>query len=103
MLAPPEHALFAFAWEDRFIDVFLPNYKREFGPVSLNSDVFGFYYYRRNLEDMTDWLVRILYENTHEEQNRNDLDGLVEDCISGWAYLEVTIRNIRAKLATLIK
>ncbi len=99
ILAPPEHDLFFFAWEDRFVDVFLTNYEREFGQVSLNGDVFGFYYYRRNLEDLTDWLVRILYENTQEEQNRNDLDGIVEDCVSGWCYLEITIKNIRAKLA----
>lgn len=98
MLAPPEHDLFFFAWEDRFMDLFLANYQREFGPVSLNSDVFGFYYYRRNLEDLTDWIIRILYENTDEEQNKNDLNGIAEDCISGWPYLETTIRNIDAKL-----
>ncbi len=98
MLAPPEHDLFFFAWEDRFIDVFLANYEREFGPVSLDSSVFGFYYYRRNLEDLTDWIVRVLYENTNEEQNRSDLDGIVEDCISGWPYIETTIEKIHAKL-----
>ncbi|MFC1715799.1 phosphotransferase [Candidatus Poribacteria bacterium] len=98
MLAPPEHDLFFFAWEDRFIDVFLTNYQHEFGPVSLDSNVFGFYYYRRNLEDLTDWIIRILYENTDEEQNRYDLDGIIEDCISGWPYLESTIKNVHAKL-----
>ncbi len=98
MLAPPEHDLFFFAWEDRFIDVFLTNYPREFGPVSLDSNVFGFYYYRRNLEDLTDWIVRILYENTDEEQNRYDLDGIIEDCISGWPYFESSIRDVHAKL-----
>lgn len=99
MLAPPEHDLFFFAWEDRFMDVFLPNYEREFGSVSLDSSVFGFYYYRRNLEDLTDWIVQILYENTEDEQNREDLDGIVEDCISGWPYLELTIEQIHARLA----
>ena len=98
MLAPPEHDLFFFAWEDRFLDVFLPNYRREFGPVNLDSSVFGFYYYRRNLEDLTDWIVRILYENTDDEQDRIDLEGIVEDCVEGWPYLEPTIKNIDAKL-----
>jgi hypothetical protein len=97
MIAPPEHDLFFFAWEDRFADVFLANYEREFRPVSLNSDVFGFYYYRRNLEDLTDWIVRILYENTSEEQDRYDLDGIMEDCVSGWPYFESTIERIRAR------
>jgi len=99
VIAPPEHDLFAFAGEDRFFDLFLPNYEREFGPVSLDSRVFGFYFYRRNLEDLTDWIVRILVENTDDEQNRNDLEGIVEDCISGWPYLETTIREIATKLA----
>ncbi len=99
MLAPPEHDLFFFAWEGRFVDVFLPSYEREFGQVALDSDVFGFYYYRRNLEDLADWVVRILYENTSEEQNRFDLEEIVEDCIKGWPYLEITIRNIHAKLS----
>jgi len=99
MIAPPEHDLFFFAWEDRFWDLFLPNYEREFGPVSLDSNVFGFYYYRRNLEDLTDWVLRILYHNTGEEQDQTDLRGIVEDCISGWPYLEMTIRGIKTRLA----
>jgi spectinomycin phosphotransferase len=101
ILAPPEHDLFFFAWEDRFVDLFLANYEREFGPVSLDSNVFGFYYYRRNLEDLTDWIVRILYENTDEKQNRSDLEGIVGDCIEGWPYFEITISRIDAKLARM--
>lgn len=88
MIAPPEHDLFFFAWDDRFWDLFLPNYEREFGPTSLDSNLFGFYYYRRNLEDLTAWVVRILYYNTSEEQDKADLRGIVEDCISGRPYLE---------------
>ena len=99
MTAPPEHDLFFFAWDDSFWDLFLPNYEREFGPVSLDSNVFGFYYYRRNLEDLTAWIVRILYHNTDEEQDQADLRWVVEDCISGWPYLETTIRGIETKLA----
>ena len=99
MIAPPEHDLFFFAWDDRSWDLVLPNYEREFGPVSLDSNVFGFYYYRRNLEDLTAWVVRILYYNTSEEQDQADLRGIVEDCISGWPYLEMTIRNIETNLA----
>jgi hypothetical protein len=98
ILAPPQHDLFVFAWEDRFVDVFLPNYQRGFNPMGLNSDIFGFYYYRRNLEDLTDWIVRILYENTDQEQDRQDLDGIKEDCIEGWQWLEFTIGKIKAKL-----
>ena len=99
LVAPPEHDLFAFAWEDRFMDVFFRNYEQEFGSTSLDSSVFGFYYYRRNLEDLTDWIVRILYENTDEEQDEHDLKGIAEDCIEDWPYFEITINRIAEKLA----
>jgi hypothetical protein len=102
LIAPPEHDLFVLAGDDRFFDLFLPNYEREFGPVSLDSHVFGFCFYRRNLEDLADWIIRILYENTDDEQNRHDLQGIVEDCISGWPYLESTIREISTRLAHLV-
>jgi len=98
MIAPPEHDLFFFAGDDYFWDFFLPNYEGEFGPVNLDSNVFGFYYYRRNLEDLTDWIIRILYHNTGDEQDREDLQGIAEDCIAGWPYVETTIRDIETKL-----
>jgi hypothetical protein len=56
-------------------------------------------YYRRNLEDLADWVVRILRYNSNDEQDREDLQGIVEDCMSGWPYLETTISKIEAKLA----
>jgi thiamine kinase-like enzyme len=99
MIAPPEHDLFFFAEEERFWSLFLPTYEREFGPVGLDSNAFGFYYYRRNLEDLIDWIVRILRYNFNDEQDRQDLLGIVEDCMSGWPYLETTISKIEARLA----
>ncbi|MBD3181906.1 phosphotransferase [Candidatus Poribacteria bacterium] len=98
ILAPLEHDLFFIAWEDRFWEIFLPEYEQEFGPAKMNADVFGFYYYRRNLEDLTDWIVRILYENTTDEQDSYDLNGIEEDCISGWPYFEFTIGKIKTRL-----
>jgi len=86
VLAPPEHDLFAFA--KGHFDLFLTTYERERGPVRLDDDVFRFYFYRRNLEDLTDWVFRILHENTKEEQDRHDLEGIVEECMSGWPHLE---------------
>ena len=98
VLAPPEHDLIFFAWDDRFWDVFLPQYERAFGSVSLDSEVFGFYFYRRNLEDLTDFFVRILYEHNGDEQDRVDLQGLVDDCIADWPYLEQTIAGVKVRL-----
>jgi spectinomycin phosphotransferase len=97
-LAPPEHDLFFFAGDERFWDLFLPRYERAFRPVRLDSTIFGFYFYRRNLEDLAEWFVRILYENNGEERDRQDLQWLVEDCIEGWPYLEKTIAQIEARL-----
>jgi len=98
MIAPPEHDLFFWAGYDTFWESFLPIYEREFGSVSLDSNVFGFYYYRRNLEDLIDFVLRILYHNTDDEQDRENLYWTREDCISGWPYLEATISRISERL-----
>ena len=58
----------------------------------------GFYFYRRTLEDLTDWVIRILYENTDEAQNQLDLKGIQEDCMAGWPYLEVGIKAVERQL-----
>ena len=100
-LAPPEHDLFMFVGDDRFADGFLPYYEREAGPAALDPCVFGFYFYRRSLEDLTDWVVRILYENTDDAQDQSDLEGIVADCISAWPDLEPAMRETEAKLARL--
>jgi hypothetical protein len=97
-IAPPEHDLFFFAWDERFWDLFLPRYERVFGPVQLDPATFGFYLYRRNLEDSAEWFVRILYEDNGEAQDRQDLRWIVEDCILGWPYLESTITTIETRL-----
>jgi hypothetical protein len=46
----------------------------------------------------TTWVTRILYENNGEKQDQEDLEGIAEDCISGWPYLEKTIADIKTKL-----
>ena len=86
-LAPPEHDLFFFEWDERFETLFLPRYEDAFRPVCLDRETFAFYHTRRNLEDLAEWVVRILYENNGDDQDREDLEGIVEDCISGWPNL----------------
>ena len=98
LLAPPEHDLHFFAWDERLWDLFLPRYEAAYRPVRLDSATFGFYYYRRNLEDLAEWVMRILYENNSEEQDRADLEGIREDCITAWPYLEKTIAEIEQGL-----
>lgn len=91
ILAPPEHDIFAFTG-DRF-DLFLDNYEDEFGRVCLKTDFLGFYLYRRILEDLVDWMIRILHENRDEDQNRRDLEGIIRDCISDLPHLEPLIER----------
>jgi hypothetical protein len=100
MIAPSEHDLFFFAGYDSFWDVFLPNYQRVFGPVNLNHDVFGFYYYRRGLEDLADWIIRILRSGGSDTQDRADLEE-IEDCLGGLSYVEKTLVVIEERLEDL--
>lgn len=99
MLAPREHDLFMFTG-DHFPS-FLAEYRRWADNVPLHADLFAFYFYRRNLEDLTDWIVRILYDNTDEAQNRIDLEGIKEDCMSAWPYLEIGIERVKSQLGDM--
>ena len=92
MLAPAEHDLFIFSG-DHFPDV-LRAYREARGAHVLHAETFGFYFYRRNLEDLTDWLVTILRENTRDEQDQADLAGIRKDCIDGWPWLEHNLQRM---------
>ena len=96
MLAPAEHDLFIFTGDG--FDRFLWHYRRHRPGVRLYPEVFAFYFYRRNLEDLEDWLARILYENTTAEQDDNDLSGILQDCVSGWPFLPDAIERMRVQL-----
>lgn len=93
------HGLFMFTG-DHF-PAFLAEYRRWAGDVPLHADLFAFYFYRRNLEDLTAWIVRILYENTDEAQNRIDLEGIQHDCIAAWPYFERDIARVQEQLGEL--
>ena len=99
ILAPPEQDLFFFAGDDDFWQSLLPAYEAEFGPAQLDSKLFGFYGYRRNLEDLADWVNRILDHNSTAEQDAEDLHGIQTDCLAGWPWLEKNIEKIEAALA----
>lgn len=95
-LAPPEQDLFIFLGEG-FIS-FLQAYFRAGGKRALSVQAFVFYLIRRNLEDLTDYFVRILHENQAAESDRSDLDG-VHALIADWVPLETAEQDIRAILA----
>jgi thiamine kinase-like enzyme len=99
LLAPPEHDLFFFTGK-HFSD-FLNQYMQEYGSANLDGNLLGFYFYRRNLEDLTDWMIRILRENTHDEQDENDLNGIVQDCMDGWPLFETAIEQVKAQITNI--
>lgn len=98
MLAPPEQDLFFFAGEDTFWDLFWPNYTCEFGPARLDVDVLAFYYYRRGLEDIADFLQRILYTDQDDKKDHDTLHWTAV-CLEDLSNVEATVAKISAHLA----
>ena len=97
LLAPPEQDLFFFAGQDTSWDLFWPNYEREFGPARLDVDTLGFYYYRRGLEDLAEWIQRLLYADQDDEQDRSALYWATET-VAELSNVETTLGKIAAHL-----
>ena len=97
MLGPAENDLFIFTG-DEFGD-FLSAYQRVFGVDHLIAESFGYNFYRRSLEDLTDWIVIILRENTRDEQDAEDLEGIQRDCVDGWPRIESGMQRVAKLLA----
>jgi spectinomycin phosphotransferase len=96
MLAPAEFDLFIFM--SNGFDSMLDEYLRAARSPRLYPELFAYYFYRRNLEDITYFLVSILYENTIDEQDQVDLDYLQQDCLVGWSSIETAIQHVRERL-----
>lgn len=101
MLAPAEHDLFIFTGDT--FEEFLEVYGRHYSLEHLHPETFGYYFYRRNLEDLTDWIETILHENTVDIQDQEDLEGIQRDCVEGWPWLEKGIERVDAQLARVRK
>ena len=105
MIAPPEHDLMFFAGEASFWTTFLPHYEAARGPAfdvgssrsGLHPKIFEFYYLRRGLEDLTDWMVRIREGRGSPEQDREDLDEM-RACLAGMGQIPSTVRTIAHRL-----
>lgn len=86
MLAPAEHDLVLLAGEG--FATLLAEYYCAAAKPRLNPELFAYYFYRRNLEDITGFMVSILNENTTADEDRLLLDLLTSDCLSSWPFLE---------------
>ena len=97
MMAPAEFDLFIFM-SDGF-DSMLTEYLRTARNPHLYPELFSYYFYRRNLEDITYFFVSILYENTMDEQDQVDLGYLQHDCLDNWLNIESDVQHVRQRLS----
>lgn len=100
LIAPPEHDLFFFTGDERFWDIFLPPYERQFGPVSIDTEVLRFYYYRRTLEDIAGFVFRILLGDGGEDRDREDIEWLKGN-LTDLENIEKTVSGIQTRFESL--
>lgn len=97
MIAPPEHDLFFFAGEGGFWELFWPHYTRHFPTASIDPELLRFYFYRRALEDIADFIFRILRRENSPERDQQEIDWMVA-CLAGMPQIEGTVAKIRERL-----
>ncbi|SDN67837.1 Phosphotransferase enzyme family protein [Paenibacillus sp. yr247] len=97
IIAPPEFDLVGYIGEE--FDVFFSSYEKHLGrSVTVNLELFRFYSYRHHLRNLTNWLMNILYRNTEEAQNENDLEMILCHCMNRWDSIEPKVRTVDAIL-----
>ncbi|MFI5261088.1 MAG: phosphotransferase enzyme family protein [Candidatus Limnocylindrales bacterium] len=103
LIAPPEHDLFMFAGTTFFpperFGRFLDRYEAAFRRVRLDAGTFGFYLYRRNLEDLAGsvgWIV----EGRMEAMGPAGTLAVVADLLAEMPAIEGHIRRVREVLAS---
>ncbi len=97
LIGPPEHDLFMFAGTtffpaDRF-GSFLDRYEAAFRPVRLDPATFGFYFYRRNLEDLAGFVGHVVEGRTEAMAPRAML-GVVADLLAETLGIEGQIEQV---------
>lgn len=99
IVAPPEFDLVGYIGEE--FDVFFSAYEKHLGrSVTINLDLLRFYAYRHHLRNLANWLMNILYRNTEQAQNENDLDMILYHCMNRWDRIEPNIQATDAVLRT---
>ena len=78
ILAPYELDIW-FYLNDKYLDDFIYSYRQVRKVERINEDFIAFLFYKRILEDLTDWIYRILFEEITKEQIESDFAGLEED------------------------
>jgi len=77
-LAPFERDIWFFI-NEKNVECFIEGYKSARDVTSINEDLVVYLFYHRVLDDLTDWVYRILFEDISEEQIKSDFYELEED------------------------
>jgi spectinomycin phosphotransferase len=95
-VAPAEHDLWMF--HSKFAD-FIPAYEQALGRrCEIDIDVIGFYFYRRNLEDLAVNVQQVMDGGRSDEQDLEDLARIQEHGFEAWPNLESDLERVRVFL-----
>jgi spectinomycin phosphotransferase len=101
LLGPPERDLFMFAGTVFFpaarFGWFLERYEAAFRPVRLDARAFGFYFYRRNIEDLAA-LVASIAEGRTDALGPTEALAIVERLIASFPRIEGRIGRVAEAL-----
>jgi thiamine kinase-like enzyme len=98
MIAPPEHDLFVFVGQPSFWEIIWPRYNQYYPVASIDCDILSFYFYRRILEDVYGFVLRIMQDEGDEERDRKDI-GWLQENLNGFGEVDKTVSSIRKKLS----
>ena len=94
MIAPPEHDLMFFAGEPGFFESFYPINSHHVTSSRINLKLLEFYFYRRALEDLADFILRINSRTGTPERDSEDLHECL-GILDGLPKIEKTVAKIR--------
>jgi Ser/Thr protein kinase RdoA (MazF antagonist) len=101
LIGPPEHDLFMFAGTTFFpagrFGWFLDRYEAAFRRVRLDAQRFGFYFYRRNLEDFSGF-VGWIADGHREAMDPAAVLGIVTDLLAELPTIEGHIQRVSGVL-----
>ena len=95
MIAPPEHDLIFFVGEQGFSEHFFPVYKRYFPTAQIDLKLLEFYFYRRALEDLADFILRVDSQTSTTQQDQEDIQESV-DILERLPKIQETIQSIQS-------
>ena len=70
-----------FYLNDEYLEYFIQSYQQIGRIDEINEDFVAYLFYKRILDDLTDWIYRILFEEISKEQIKSDFEGLEEDVL----------------------